>query len=93
MKGLVSETKSTKRTLLLLHGFPTSSFDWYKVLPELQKRFDRIIAPDFIGLGFSDKPVNIVEIFSSVVNANFPFLNYRKTSVIHLHFRQTLLRL
>jgi len=47
-----------KRTLLLLHGFPTSSFDWYKVLPDLQSRFARIIAPDFLGLGFSDKPKN-----------------------------------
>lgn len=56
VKGTVTDTKD-KRTLLLLHGFPTSSFDWYKVLPELQKRFDRVIAPDFIGLGFSDKPV------------------------------------
>lgn len=50
-------TVVNKRTLLLLHGFPTSSFDWYKVMPELQSRFDRIIAPDFIGLGFSSKPV------------------------------------
>jgi len=58
VKGTHTETGMGKRTLLLLHGFPTSSFDWYKVLPELQRRFGRIVAPDFIGLGFSDKPTN-----------------------------------
>lgn len=41
--------------LLLLHGFPTSSWDWAKVWPELTRRY-RCIAPDFIGFGFSDKP-------------------------------------
>jgi len=56
VKGTSPKTVVGKRTLLLLHGFPTSSFDWYKVMPELQKKFDRVIAPDFIGLGFSDKP-------------------------------------
>lgn len=50
------------RTLVLLHGFPTSSLDWYKVLPYLRRRFDRIIAPDFIGFGFSDKPVSTMRI-------------------------------
>eukprot|EP00112_Aurelia_sp_Birch-Aquarium-sp1_P015182 Seg3343.2 transcript_id=Seg3343.2/GoldUCD/mRNA.D3Y31 product="Mesoderm-specific transcript protein" protein_id=Seg3343.2/GoldUCD/D3Y31 len=46
----------TKPNLLLLHGFPTSSFDWKKVLPSLVKYFGRIIAIDMLGFGFSDKP-------------------------------------
>ena len=41
--------------LLLLHGFPTSSWDWYKIWPQLIERFE-VIAFDFIGFGFSDKP-------------------------------------
>ncbi|MFT4761309.1 MAG: pimeloyl-ACP methyl ester carboxylesterase [Paraglaciecola sp.] len=41
--------------LLLIHGFPTSSYDWHKLYPELTKRF-RVIALDMIGFGFSDKP-------------------------------------
>lgn len=41
--------------LVLLHGFPTSSYDWKYLWPELTGRF-RCIAPDFIGYGFSDKP-------------------------------------
>lgn len=41
--------------LICLHGFPTSSWDWYKVWNELSKDF-HVIAPDFIGFGFSEKP-------------------------------------
>ncbi|XP_072003585.1 mesoderm-specific transcript homolog protein isoform X2 [Engystomops pustulosus] len=42
--------------VILLHGFPTSSYDWYKVWEGLTQRFQRVIALDFIGFGFSDKP-------------------------------------
>jgi len=41
--------------LLLLHGFPTASWDWVKIWPELAKRFT-LVAPDYIGFGLSDKP-------------------------------------
>ena len=41
--------------LLLLHGFPTGSWDWNRVWPGLAQRF-RLVAPDFLGLGFSAKP-------------------------------------
>ncbi|MEM9058333.1 MAG: alpha/beta hydrolase, partial [Pseudomonadota bacterium] len=37
-------------------SFPTtSSWDWHKLWPELAPRF-RLVAPDFLGFGFSDKP-------------------------------------
>ncbi len=42
--------------LLMLHGFPTSSWDWHKVIGGLSQHFD-CIAPDKLGYGFSDKPV------------------------------------
>lgn len=41
--------------LLCLHGFPTASWDWHRLWPMLRKRY-RLIAPDLIGFGFSDKP-------------------------------------
>ncbi|HVG64066.1 MAG TPA: alpha/beta hydrolase [Hyalangium sp.] len=41
--------------LLLLHGFPTSSLDWAPVWNELAREH-RLIAFDFLGFGFSDKP-------------------------------------
>ncbi|MBL4643786.1 MAG: alpha/beta hydrolase [Flavobacteriaceae bacterium] len=48
---------STKETLVILHGYPTSTFDYYKVLPELSKRY-RVVLHDHVGFGFSDKPID-----------------------------------
>jgi pimeloyl-ACP methyl ester carboxylesterase len=42
--------------LLLIHGFPTASWDWHVVWEALGERY-RLIAPDLIGFGFSAKPV------------------------------------
>jgi pimeloyl-ACP methyl ester carboxylesterase len=42
-------------TILFLHGFPTSSFDFYRIVPALIPSF-RLILPDFLGFGFSGKP-------------------------------------
>jgi pimeloyl-ACP methyl ester carboxylesterase len=41
--------------LLLIHGWPTSSIDWFAVASQLSARF-RVCALDFPGYGFSDKP-------------------------------------
>ncbi len=41
--------------LLLIHGFPTASFDWARLWPTLAARA-ALIAPDMLGFGFSDKP-------------------------------------
>ena len=43
------------KTLVLLHGVPTSSWLYRKVIPELQKDF-RVITVDLLGYGSSDKP-------------------------------------
>lgn len=42
--------------LLLIHGYPFNSWDWAPVWPTLAARFD-LIAPDMLGMGFSDKPI------------------------------------
>jgi pimeloyl-ACP methyl ester carboxylesterase len=42
-------------TLLLLHGFPTSSHMFRNLIPPLADRFD-VIAPDLPGFGFSKSP-------------------------------------
>jgi 2-hydroxymuconate-semialdehyde hydrolase len=42
--------------VLLLHGFPTSSFLWRREAWLLAQRM-RVIAPDLLGYGLSDKPV------------------------------------
>ena len=43
-------------TLLLLHGFPTSSYDWQSLWQRLTNHF-HVIAADMIGFGFSSKPM------------------------------------
>ena len=43
--------------LLLIHGFPTASWDWHLLWPKLVEKY-HIIAPDLLGFGFSDKPRN-----------------------------------
>ncbi|MEZ4886739.1 MAG: alpha/beta hydrolase [Chitinophagales bacterium] len=45
----------TGEVLILLHGFPTASWDWHKIWQPLSEKY-RLIAPDFIGFGYSDKP-------------------------------------
>jgi len=42
--------------LLLIHGFPTASWDYARLYPALA-RTHRVIAPDLLGFGFSDKPL------------------------------------
>jgi pimeloyl-ACP methyl ester carboxylesterase len=42
-------------TLVLIHGFPTASWDWHKLWDDLGQCFD-VVAADMIGFGFSEKP-------------------------------------
>ncbi|MCA9078712.1 MAG: alpha/beta hydrolase [Planctomycetaceae bacterium] len=49
------EAGESPEVLVCVHGFPTSSWDWHLLWRTLTRRF-RVIAPDMIGFGFSDKP-------------------------------------
>lgn len=42
-------------TIVLLHGFPSSSFMYRNLIPALADKF-HVIAPDYIGFGQSDAP-------------------------------------
>jgi pimeloyl-ACP methyl ester carboxylesterase len=48
-------TNNAKTTLVLLHGYPTSSHDFSRVLPDLAAHY-RVIVHDHLGFGLSDKP-------------------------------------
>ena len=41
--------------LLLIHGFPTASWDYFAIWPALVERY-RVLALDMLGFGFSAKP-------------------------------------
>lgn len=42
-------------TIVLLHGFPSSSHMFRDLIPKLQDKF-HVIAPDYLGFGYSDAP-------------------------------------
>jgi pimeloyl-ACP methyl ester carboxylesterase len=46
-----------KPVIVMIHGFPTSSFDFRPLMTELQKDY-RVCTLDFPGYGMSDKPTN-----------------------------------
>jgi pimeloyl-ACP methyl ester carboxylesterase len=45
----------TSPTIVLLHGFPSSSHMFRDLIPQLAEKF-HIVAPDYIGFGYSDAP-------------------------------------
>ncbi|MCJ1382558.1 hypothetical protein MMC17_005671 [Xylographa soralifera] len=49
----------SKPTFLLLHGFPSSSYDWRHQISELAAAGYGVLAPDLLGYGDTDKPVEI----------------------------------
>lgn len=52
---VIDEGSHELPTLLLIHGYPTCSWDWQGVWDELRQKF-RLVAMDMLGFGFSDKP-------------------------------------
>jgi len=54
---VLDEGEAERETILLIHGFPTASWDWHKIWPALRRQY-RLVAMDMLGFGFSDKPVD-----------------------------------
>lgn len=52
----VDEKGSTGETVLMLHGEPSWSFLYRKMIPGINAAGHRCVAPDLIGFGKSDKP-------------------------------------
>ncbi len=50
--------EAAKPWLLLIHGFPTSAWDWSGLWDRLEVNFN-LAALDMLGFGLSDKPANI----------------------------------
>ena len=62
--------KDSKETYLCLHGQPTWSYLYRKMIPIFLEDNGRVIAPDFFGFGRSDKPIND-EIYTFDFHRNF----------------------
>jgi len=70
-------------TLLLIHGFPTSSWDWHKMWYELTSRF-RVIALDMIGFGYSAKPKDYNYTITDQARLHETFVIEMKIKKLHL---------
>lgn len=53
-----SVAATAEKTLLLLHGFPESSYSYHAIVDGMAEVFDRIIMFDMLGYGLSDKPID-----------------------------------
>jgi haloalkane dehalogenase/tRNA(adenine34) deaminase len=50
--------RDAARTWLCLHGQPTWSYLYRRMIPVFASAGDRVVAPDFLGFGRSDKPAD-----------------------------------
>ena len=50
------ESGDSKKTLVLVHGLGASAERWDQVIPLFADEF-RVVVPDLIGFGYSDKPL------------------------------------
>ncbi len=78
----------SKPTIVLLHGFPSSSYQFHDLIPRLADRF-HVIAPDYPGMGFSDAPDPTVlqPTFDDVAMAIDAFIAQRAPGplILYLH--------
>ena len=68
--------------LLLIHGFPTASWDWEAMWPELSKRY-RVYTLDMIGFGFSAKPADYTYTLKDQADIFEAFLRQQNVTVYH----------
>ncbi len=69
---------SSNPQLLIIHGFPNSSFDFHRLIPLLEDDY-YIAALDFPGSGFSDKPLDG---FSYMLEDNARLVDYFVREVV-----------
>jgi len=78
---------SNSKVLILMHGMGASADRWSRVVPTLSKYF-RVIAPDIIGFGYSDKPTveYTMDFFLDFFSGFLDSLKIPKASVIGSSF-------
>ena len=77
------ESGESEKTIVLVHGLGASAERWEFVIPEFSKHY-RVIVPDLIGFGYSDKPLvdYTTEFFSDFLSSFFQELGLNKTNII-----------
>lgn len=77
------EEGSSDNVLMLIHGLGASAERWEFVVPKLKQHF-RLIIPDLIGFGYSDKPLAdyTMDFFTNFISDFLDALNINKTKLI-----------
>jgi len=77
------ESGDSDKTIVLLHGLGASAERWEFVIPEFSKHY-RVIVPDLIGFGQSDKPLvdYTTEFFSDFLSNFLQKLGITRTNII-----------
>ncbi len=63
-----------EKTILLLHGFPSSSHQYRKLMPLLAAKY-RVVAPDLPGFGFTEVPEGFKYSFETLTDTIEEFLD------------------
>ena len=85
------QTEGKGPVLLLIHGYPTASFDWIKVWPTLTKAF-RCVTLDMLGFGFSTKAPHkyLIKEQAAVISALMEHLKVSHAHVLSHDYGDTV---
>ncbi|NNL58178.1 MAG: alpha/beta hydrolase [Nitrosopumilus sp.] len=77
------ESGNSRDTLVLIHGLGASAERWDKVIPLFSKKY-KVIVPDIIGFGYSDKPLvdYTTDFFSEFLENFFIASNIKRPNLI-----------
>jgi pimeloyl-ACP methyl ester carboxylesterase len=77
------ESGDSKKTLVLIHGLGASAERWDQVIPLFADEF-RVVVPDLIGFGYSDKPLvdYTTEFFSEFLQKFFVASDIKRPNLI-----------
>lgn len=78
-----NELNTKKETILLIHGFPTASWDWQAIWYRLSEKFN-LLTLDMIGFGFSDKPKHFLYSINEQANLLEAFLEFKNIENYHI---------
>ena len=73
----------SENTLLLLHGLGASAERWEYVIPHFAREF-RVVVPDLIGFGYSDKPMAdyTIEYFSEFISKFVDKIGIKELNIV-----------
>ena len=83
----------SKPSIVLLHGFPSSSYSFHDLIPRLADRF-HVIAPDYPGMGYSEAPAPTIlrptfDDMTMAIEAFIAQTRARATHLVHARHRRS----